>query len=136
LKKDGKTPAAGVLLYVYHTDNTGRYSNPGRKGNRHGHLRGWMKTRTDGRYSFTSIRPAAYPGRTDPAHVHALIKEEGIKVYWLDDYLFDDDPLITPKVRSRHEKRGGDGIIHLTKNEKGVWVGERDIVLGLNIPNY
>src|SRR5688572_1615210 len=35
-KKDGKTPAPGVILYVYHTDAKGYYSNPTSKGNRHG----------------------------------------------------------------------------------------------------
>jgi protocatechuate 3,4-dioxygenase beta subunit len=137
-RPDGKTPAAGVMLYVYHTDSTGRYSPaPNQdKSRRHGHLRGWMKTDEQGRYLFNTIRPAAYPNRTDPQHIHPLIKEEGKSVYWIDEFLFEDDPLVTDKVRSQQEKRGGSGIIILTKNPNGVWVGNRDIILGLNIPNY
>lgn len=134
-KKDGKTPAPGVILYVYHTDAKGYYSNPGAKGNRHGHLRGWIKTGADGKYKFTSIRPAPYPGDQIPAHIHPLVKEPGVTLYWIDEYLFDDDPLVTDKVKSGEQKRGGNGIIHLTKKD-GVWKGTRDIVLGMNIPNY
>ncbi len=135
-RKDGKTPAPNVILYVYHTDAKGYYSNiPGQKEIIHGHLRGWMKTGADGRYKFTSIRPAPYPERNNPAHVHPLIKEEGLTLYWIDEYLFDDDPLVTDEVRKKEQKRGGNGIIHLSKKE-GVWRGERDIILGVNIPGY
>src|SRR6476469_8749496 len=38
-KPDGKTPAPGVILYVYHTDQTGHYSKKGNEkgwGIRHG----------------------------------------------------------------------------------------------------
>ncbi len=137
-KKDGRTPAPGVILYVYHTDNKGNYSATltQREGRRHGHLRGWMKTDDKGRYRFRTIRPASYPNRKIPAHIHPIIKEEGINEYYLDEYLFDDDPLLTADERSKQEKRGGLGIIKLIKNQQGEWIGQRNIVLGLNIPNY
>jgi protocatechuate 3,4-dioxygenase, beta subunit len=44
--------------------------------------------------------------------------------------------LLTKEERAKEEKRGGSGIIKLTQNQNGVWIGRRDIVLGLNIPNY
>ena len=135
---DGKTPAPDVILYVYHTDNKGHYSPaPGQKDAvRHGHLRGWMKTDASGRYQFRSIRPAGYPSRTAPQHIHPLVKEKGRTLYWIDEYFFDDDPLLRPEERAKHQKRGGDGLIHLSKNTKGEWEGHRDITLGLNVPNY
>jgi len=135
-KNDGKTPAPGIILYVYHTDAKGYYSNlPGEKDIPHGHLRGWMKTGRDGKYKFTTIRPAPYPERNAPAHIHPQIKEPGLTLYWIDEYLFDDDPLVTEKVRAYEQKRGGNGIIHLTKKD-GIWRGNRDIILGMNIPDY
>jgi protocatechuate 3,4-dioxygenase, beta subunit len=135
-KKDGKTPAPNVILYVYHTDAKGYYSNiPGEKEIRHGHLRGWMKTDAEGHYKFLSIRPAPYPQGKDPAHIHPIIKEEGMTLYYIDEFLFEDDPLLTEKVRSSQEKRGGNGIIQLTKKD-GRWYGKRDIILGQNIPGY
>jgi protocatechuate 3,4-dioxygenase beta subunit len=138
LKKDGKTPAPGVILYVYHTDNTGKYSPaPKQKdGKRHGHLRGWIKTGADGKYRLTTIRPASYPNSDAAQHIHPIIKEPGISHYWISEYLFDDDPNLTAEVRARETQRGGDGIIHLTKNDKGAWIGKRDIILGKNVPNY
>lgn len=136
--QDGKTPAPNVILYVYHTDSKGIYSRgPNQtEGKIHGHLRGWMKTDGSGRYQFRSIRPAGYPDGKAPEHIHPLIKEDGKSVYWIDEYLFDDDPKLTVEERKRQEKRGGSGIMHLAKNANGEWVGKRDIVLGLNIPNY
>ncbi|HKP13817.1 MAG TPA: intradiol ring-cleavage dioxygenase [Blastocatellia bacterium] len=138
-RADGRTPAPGVILYVYHTDAGGHYSPaPDQTGTarRHGHLRGWMRTNPRGEYRFRSIRPAPYPNRDIPAHIHPIIKEPDKNEYYLDEYWFDDDPLITADKRAKMEKRGGLGIIHLSKNDKGVWVGRRDIVLGLNIPDY
>lgn len=137
-KPDGKTPAPDVVLYVYHTDNQGIYApSPGQTaGKRHGHLRGWMKTDALGQYQFTTIRPAAYPSRKAPQHIHAIVKEKGLSLYWIDEYLFDDDVLLAKENQGLLENRGGTGIIHLAKNKKGEWVGLRNIVLGLNIPNY
>jgi protocatechuate 3,4-dioxygenase beta subunit len=133
---DGKTPARGVVLYVYHTDAKGYYSSlPGQKEIHHGHLRGWIKTGADGKYKFTSIRPAQYPGETIPAHIHPLIKEPGLTRYWIDEYLFEGDQYLDEKERSHQKKRGGNGIIRLTKVD-GVWRGQRDIILGMNVPNY
>jgi len=103
---------------------------------RHGHLRGWMKTNERGQYKFHTIRPAAYPNRRDPQHIHPTIKEPDKNEYYIDEYRFDDDPLLTKEQRAREEKRGVSGIIKLARNSKGIWVGQRDIVLGKNIPNY
>jgi len=137
-KPDGKTPAPGVILYVYHTDNTGNYSpsSDQKLGKRHGHLRGWMKTDAQGRYQFKTIRPASYPSRQAPQHIHPIIQESNNTLYWIDEYLFEDDPLLTAEERSRQEKRGGSGVIWLKKDEKGVLIGKRNIILGMNIPNY
>jgi protocatechuate 3,4-dioxygenase, beta subunit len=135
-KKDGKTPAPGIILYVYQTDAKGYYSNlPGERNIQHGHLRGWIKTGVDGKYKFTTIRPAPYPERNAPAHIHPQIKEPGLTRYYIDEYLFEGDPLLTAEEKNKQEKRGGNGIISLTKKD-GVWRGKRDIILGLNIPNY
>jgi protocatechuate 3,4-dioxygenase beta subunit len=137
-RTDAKTPAPDVILYVYHTDAEGIYPPaPGASGSarNHGRLRGWMKTGADGAYRFVTIRPASYPGRRFPAHVHAIVKEPDLNEYWIDDFHFDDDPLLTEAERAGAPKRGGSGVIRLEKRE-GVWVGRRDIVLGLNVPGY
>ena len=137
-KKDGKTPAPNVVLYVYHTDNTGEYTHGAseNESTRHGRLRAWIKSDARGNYKFTTIRPASYPNSRNPQHIHPIIKEPGLQPYWIDEYLFEDDPYVDAKVRAQQEGRGGKGIIRLTKNGEGVWTGKRDIVLGKNVEGY
>ncbi|MEP6926323.1 MAG: hypothetical protein ABI834_01745 [Ginsengibacter sp.] len=137
-KADGKTPAAGILLYIYHTNAKGYYSPSDTQtlAKRHGHLRSWMMTNNKGEYKFTTIRPGQYPNADIPAHIHPIIKEPNKIEYYIDEFVFDDDLKLTPEKKNKLENRGGSGIMHLTKNETGEWVGHRDIVLGLNIPNY
>jgi protocatechuate 3,4-dioxygenase beta subunit len=138
LKKDGKTPAGDVILYIYHTDRTGIYPTSGdEKGwdRRHGYIRGWIKTGKDGKYTFYTFRPAAYPGGTEPEHIHILVKEPGKNEYYLDEYVFDDDSLLTENERNVLENRGGSGLVKPVPGN-GMLTVRRDIVLGLNIPQY
>jgi protocatechuate 3,4-dioxygenase, beta subunit len=135
---DGKTPAKNVVIYVYHTDQKGLYLKKGNEtgwGKRHGYIRGWVKTGKDGYYKFYTLKPAPYPGSNIPAHIHATIKEPDKNEYWIDEYLFDDDPLLTKEERQKQEKRGGYGIIRLA-SDKGLLNGTRNIILGKNIPDY
>lgn len=138
-KKDGVTPAPGVVLYFYHTDQKGYYSGKGDEtgwGRRHGYIRGWLKTNEKGEYKFFTLRPAPYPNTDFPAHIHPTVKEADKNPYWIDDYVFDDDPFVNDKYRSREEKRCGRGIITLTSEDSVLYYAKRDIILGLNIPNY
>jgi protocatechuate 3,4-dioxygenase, beta subunit len=135
---DGKTPAKDIVLYIYHTDQKGEYTDKYKgKGweRRHGYIRGWMKTNEKGQYRFYTLRPASYPNTSAVQHIHPTIKEPGKNEYWIDEFVFDDDPFLTPGERKHHQQRGGDGIIKL-KNENGILVGERNIYLGKNIPDY
>lgn len=138
-KSDGKTPAADVILYVYHTNQEGEYPTKGDEtgwAKRHGYIRGWIKTDATGRYKFYTLRPGAYPGRENPEHIHATVKEPGVTEYWIDEYLFDDDPILNKKERDAQQKRGGNGIMKPAKGPNGILVIKRDIILGLNIPGY
>ncbi|QNP52607.1 intradiol ring-cleavage dioxygenase [Hymenobacter qilianensis] len=134
LQADGKSPYAGVILYAYQTDHTGRYTKKG--GERgvqkwHGHLHGWAKSDKQGRYVISSVRPASYPSRTDPAHIHAVIQEPGGRPpYYITDFVFEDDPLVTPKYIASIPSVavGGTGVVELKRTAKG-WTGRRDIIL-------
>jgi protocatechuate 3,4-dioxygenase, beta subunit len=137
-QRDGKTPAGDVVIYVYHTDQKGVYSGGSNEttwSKRHGHIRGWLKTGKDGSYKFYTLRPAAYPGRRDAAHIHVTVKEPGKNEYWIDEYLFSDDPLLTDEQKKHIENRGGDGILK-TVQSGGMLRATRDIILGLNVPAY
>lgn len=128
---DGKTPAKNAILSVWHTDANGNYiQGGGGAGELHPRLHGRMKTGTDGKYEFRSIRPAPYPSNSTPAHIHAHISAPGYPEYPII-YYFEGDKLITDKNRSElNSHRGGTpSIIPLTRNNNGTWVGHRDIIL-------
>jgi protocatechuate 3,4-dioxygenase beta subunit len=137
-QSDGKTPASNVILYIYHTDRTSIYPKDGEEkgwAKRHGFLRGWAKINSSGVYTFYTFRPASYPDRTEPEHIHLIIKEPGKTAYYLDDFVFEDDPILTSEKRAKLSNRGGSGIVK-PRVENGIWVLQREIILGLNIPDY
>lgn len=140
-KADGVTPAPDVIIYIYHTDQKGVYPTKGdEKGwdKRHGYIRGWMKTDEKGFYKFFTLRPASYPEGRNPAHIHAIIKEPGKTPYWIDDFLFDDDPYLTATQRSNLGNKGGNGILKFSDRYQGNGPkkSERNIYLGKNIEDY
>jgi protocatechuate 3,4-dioxygenase beta subunit len=132
LHADGKTPYAGVILYTYQTDHTGRYTKKGdEKGVQrwHGRLHGWAKSDERGQYTIQTLRPAPYPGRTDPAHIHAAIQEPGGRPpYYIADFVFKDDPLVTSRYLVSVPAVGGNGVVELQRTPTG-WAGRRDIIL-------
>ncbi len=136
---DGITPATDVTLYFYHTNQSGIYPKKGNEtgwANRHGYIRGWIKTGADGTYTLYTLRPGTYPSRAAPAHIHVTILEPDGKYYWIVDYFFDDDPLITDTDRFRDSPRGGNNGILYLQQDGNLWIGERDIILGKNVPGY
>lgn len=130
---DGRTPAADVLLYAYHTNTKGYYAHAEGttgQGRWHGDLRGWLRTGQDGRYRIETIRPAPYPARDIPAHIHMHVMTRGGREQWIDDVVFDDDPLVTAAYRrSDARARGGKGIVVLERDTAGTLHGRRDIIL-------
>lgn len=137
LGADGR-PRAGVVVYAYQTNTAGVYPPSSLRTGaaaRHGALRGWALSGPDGRYTFETIRPGTYPTRDAPAHIHMHVIERGCATYYLDDVMFDDDPLLTPAVRRTQTMRGGPGIVAATRAD-GRWMATRDIYLGRNIPGH
>ncbi|WP_253269494.1 hypothetical protein [Tenacibaculum mesophilum] len=58
-KKDGKTLAKDVILYIYHTNRNGIYQpsdKPVGSEKRHGQHRNWLKTGNDGKFTFLYIQ--------------------------------------------------------------------------------
>ena len=137
-ERDGETPAKNVIVYIYHTNRKGVYETKGNEkgwARRHGIYRGWIKTDDTGKYIFYTFRPAPYPGRSEPAHIHFTVKEPDKNEYYIDSIVFEDDPLLSKNAGEKKNPRGGNGIIKLIK-EGDLLIAERDIILGLNVPNY
>lgn len=136
---DGVTPAEGVILYVYQTNAAGIYPSHGDEkdwSKTHGHIRGWIKTGKDGHYTFFTQKPGAYDTRPVAAHIHPTILEPNGKYYWIENYLFEDDPLLTPEQRNPKAPVGGPGGVLKLERMGDLWVADRDIVLGKNVKGY
>lgn len=127
---DGRAPMEGMNLWVYQTDATGHYSTQPESGgdNRNTRIHGLMRTNSEGRYEFRTIKPAPYPGRRNPAHIHAYVSGPGYPEYWIDEFLFEGDPFITDEMRQKFSGKGTfSSILTLTRGADGVLRGVRDI---------
>lgn len=131
---------AGVVLFAYQTDAAGLYHpDPQARGlpSAIARLRGWMRSDADGRYRFDTIRPGLYPDRSAPAHIHLHVIEPGRCTYYAGDYLFDDDPTLTPAARAdSRTAHAGSGLVKPVRASGGSWSVQRDIVLGRNVDGH
>ena len=138
-ENDGTTPAKDVILYIYHTNQNGIYApaeDDSRWGKRHGHIRGWIKTGADGKYAFYTLKPGIYPNRSAPAHIHPIILEPDGRYYWIGSYHFAGDSLLTEKELHPDSPRCGSSGLLTLRQEGDIWVGNRDLILGKNVPGY
>ena len=105
---DGATPAAGVILYAYHTDSAGLY---GRTPGAEPRIQGWVRTGKDGRFELITIRPAPYPGGRTKAHIHVQLWGPGVPPQIGPPVFFADDPRIQESLKQESEKLGRFGFV-------------------------
>jgi protocatechuate 3,4-dioxygenase beta subunit len=115
LDEDGRTPVARAIVFAYHTDQGGRYDRPGAPAHSW-RLRGWAETDAGGRFEFRTIRPGAYPSRSEPAHVHLNVFT-GRARYSAGALLFEDDPLVRDAERERSRQAGAFGWVRPVRRE-------------------
>jgi protocatechuate 3,4-dioxygenase beta subunit len=135
---DGATPAKDVILYIYHTNTGGIYPTRGGEtgwARRHGYIRGWVKTGSDGVYTFYTTKPGAYPDGNNPAHIHPTILEPNGTYYWVEEYRFRGDPLLVNVPEPSSPRGGTTGVVAVEK-EGGLLVAKRDFILGRGVPGY
>ena len=121
VSEDGRTPLAGVVVYAYHTDNSGHYRNDGAGiGEGSPRLRGWAKTDSRGHFEFATIKPAPYPNRDVPAHIHVQAWGAGYPRQWFQ-VEFAGDPLL-PKQSFTDKTAEFLYIVPLAEHA-GVWRG-------------
>jgi protocatechuate 3,4-dioxygenase, beta subunit len=133
LLADGR-PVPGVIVYVYHTNAAGQYPKRGGlcgAARWHGYLRGFAMSDAAGNYEFVTIRPGTYVERDTPAHLHLTVTTSRppsvARMAWIDDVMFDDDPLLTPSWRRRLEGRGGSGVVTPRRARGDTVIVTRDI---------
>jgi len=123
---DGKTPLAGASVYVYHTDAKGLYT-PETNDNRNPRLRGYMRTDAQGRYEFSTIKPAPYPNNRIPAHIHYVVNAPGHRER-VFEIVFEGDPNIDERMRADAAKEeSAFSIRTLTRDQQGAWRCAQDV---------
>jgi catechol 1,2-dioxygenase len=112
--RDSKgNPIVGAEVDVWHSSPEGFYENQD-PGQADMNLRGRFVTDAEGRFDFTTVKPAGYPvpvngpvgdllrlqGRHNlrPAHIHFLIAKAGFKTQFAQVYS-DDDPNLDTDVQ-------------------------------------
>lgn len=114
---------AGVMVRAYHTDARGLYRSDHQMygASAPPRLQGSLRTAADGSYVIETIRPAPYPDRTIPAHIHFELRppngtREPAILY------FADDPLLTAAERAKRPwavcalTRTPDRVLHCTRD--------------------
>lgn len=95
-------PVPHVDIRAYHTDARGLYraDNKMYSDSAPPRLQGTLRTDDNGAYDIETIRPAPYPSRTLPAHIHFELRPpNGPRDYAI--LYFADDPLLTPAQRAK-----------------------------------
>ena len=128
-ESDGVTPAKNVLLFIHHTDENGNFELKRQNKKRYVHHRGWVKTDADGKYTFYTFVPGNYIYSNELKQILPIVKEPNKPEYKIETFLFDDDPLLTGKCRTKVEETNPNRILKLNKKE-GLFEATRDIVLG------
>ncbi len=135
LVTDGLTHVRGVSIFVYHADWMGRYTvDEMRLGARtKPRLHGAMRTDTNGRYCFDTIRPGPYPHQPLPAQIHWVVTAPGFKDLKIQMW-FADDPMISSEKRAEAANDAAhDGeqvvILPMARDARGVWHSLFDITL-------
>ena len=117
-KPDGRSSAGGITVFAYHTDATGVYDVRA-NGPHSWRLKGWALTDAEGRFEFTTIRPAPYPGRTEAAHIH--VSFEGPQLQRQSAGIqFADDPLVSRADRTTSVQAGQFGSVLPVVTRDGV----------------
>jgi protocatechuate 3,4-dioxygenase beta subunit len=105
-------PVGNTLVYVYHTDNKGWYSDTaghvsGMEGDRrHARLFGYFKTNNDGTFEFNTIHPQGYPNSSLPQHIHFEVFSNTGQALTITELLFDDDARLTSSMGERMINEG------------------------------
>jgi protocatechuate 3,4-dioxygenase beta subunit len=117
-RRDGRTPAPDVVVFAYHTDAAGHYDVVS-AGPHSWRLRGWVKTDSEGRFEFATIRPAPYPNGRTAAHVHLSIDAPGVSRQDAG-LLFEGDPLLTASERHQSAIDGEFASVRPVQERAGV----------------
>ena len=133
-ENDGITPAKDVILYICQADEDGDFvlkRDSNRK--RYVYHRAWVKTDSDGQYTFYTFIPGHNPYVKELKQIERIIKVPGQAEQVLNPYFFNDDNLI-PDLSLACRAQVVQSILKLEKKD-GIYVATRDIKLDKRLPN-
>ncbi|WP_246431448.1 hypothetical protein [Winogradskyella flava] len=128
-QNDGVTPAKDVILFIEQPDENGDFDLRRSGDERYVFHRSWVKTDENGRYTFYTFVPGNDRRYNQMQQIFPTIKEDSKSEIKLESLLFNDDPLLTKRCRKRLAKKGHETRILDTKEENGVLIANKDIVL-------
>ncbi len=91
-----------------------------------------LTTNEKGEYEINTVKPAPYPEKVEPAHIHVIVKSPRQKeAYDVGAITFKRDELATPEYWHKVEQIGHprDGGTELKKNGQGTLEGKMNFVL-------
>ena len=110
-KPDGRTPAEAVVVHAYHRDHHGFDFGPNDRALTTWRLQGWVRTDTQGRFEFQTVRPAPDHMGREGAHVHFTLESQGFGKQWARTVYFSDDPLVSKRTREQSAEAGDFGWV-------------------------
>ena len=123
-------PSAGAVVEIWQCDANGRYLHTGERASRPRDpaFQGFGRATSDGdgRYSFRTIKPVAYPGRTP--HIHVKVLGAGLEL--TTQLYLTDHPLNERDILYRRLNEEGRKAVELTLagDAKG-WRTTKNIVI-------
>lgn len=108
-----KKPVAGALVYIFHTDASGYYTQNGMDES-NPRIFGYVRTDDQGRFSFTTIRPGHYPDQDEPVeqHIHFKVTADGFtdcpaRLGFADDAFWNGKTIPWWAAKVTTDDRGG-----------------------------
>jgi len=97
VRDSDKRPVADASIYVFHADAKGEYTSSKAMDEPNSRLFGFLKSGSDGRFRFRTVRPGGYTqpykGHFIPEHIHFEVSAPGFAPRRFQ-LVFDDDPRI------------------------------------------
>ncbi|WP_339753373.1 hypothetical protein [uncultured Winogradskyella sp.] len=128
-ESDGVTPAKNVILFIEQPNENGDFELRNKGDRRYVFHRSWVKTDTDGRYTFYTFVPGNDRRYNQLQQIFPLIKESSKQAYQLETFLFDNDPLLTKRCRKQIAKKSDPARIMKLKQVDDLLIAEKNIVL-------
>ena len=94
-----RAPISGASLYIYQTDHEGYYGVKPLSDSANPRLKLFLRSDSNGGWSFETVRPGSYPNSKAPAHIHFEVLAPG-RAAKIFEIVFEGDPFVTAAMRS------------------------------------